>query len=149
MIEVIAAIGLVFLVLIPGSAFAYWVPDSYGQGIGPGLPGPQGGYLRQSRSQYSLAWKHTVRNIWKSGQSICASLWRLSGTGILPSRTVLVVSSLVVPSISDMAARSDIEYTDLWIREYGWRDPRPRTGWRILGNFPYFQMNVFIEGKAS
>ena len=47
--EVIAAMGLVSLVLIPGSAFAYWVPDSYGQGIGPGqgtgLPGPQGGYL--------------------------------------------------------------------------------------------------------
>ena len=47
--EVIAGIVvLVFLVLIPGSAFAYWVPDS-GQGIGPGpgpgLPGPQGGYL--------------------------------------------------------------------------------------------------------
>jgi hypothetical protein len=41
----VAAICLVFLVLIPGSAFAYWVPDSYGQGIGPGLPGPQGGYL--------------------------------------------------------------------------------------------------------
>jgi hypothetical protein len=39
--EVIAAIGLVSLVLIPGSAFAYWVPDSYGQEIGPGLPGPQ------------------------------------------------------------------------------------------------------------
>jgi hypothetical protein len=31
----------------PGSAFAYRIPDSYGQGIGPGpgLPGPQGGYL--------------------------------------------------------------------------------------------------------
>jgi hypothetical protein len=48
--EVIAGIVvLVRLVLIPGSAFAYWVPDSYGQGIGPGpgpaLPGPQGGYL--------------------------------------------------------------------------------------------------------
>ena len=45
--EVIAAIALVSLFLIPGSAFAYWVPDSYGQGIGPGpgLPGPQGGYL--------------------------------------------------------------------------------------------------------
>jgi hypothetical protein len=42
--ELIAAIGVLFLVLIPGSAFAYWVPDS-GQGIGPGLPGPQGGYL--------------------------------------------------------------------------------------------------------
>jgi hypothetical protein len=45
--EVIAGIGLlVSLVLIPGSAFAYWVPDSYGPGIGsrPGLPGPQGGY---------------------------------------------------------------------------------------------------------
>jgi hypothetical protein len=41
--EVIAAIGVVFLVLIPGSAFAYWVPDSE-QGIGPGLPGPQGAY---------------------------------------------------------------------------------------------------------
>ncbi len=39
--EVIAAIVLVSLVLIPGSAFAYWIPDSYGQGI----PGPQGGYL--------------------------------------------------------------------------------------------------------
>jgi hypothetical protein len=34
--EVIAAIGVVFLVLIPGSAFAYWVPDS---GQGPGLQG--------------------------------------------------------------------------------------------------------------
>ena len=46
--EVIAGIViLVCLVLIPGSAFAYWVPDSYGQGIGPrpGLPGSQGGYL--------------------------------------------------------------------------------------------------------
>ena len=46
--EVIAGIViLVCLVLIPGSAFAYWVPDSYGEGIGPGpgLPGPQGGYL--------------------------------------------------------------------------------------------------------
>jgi hypothetical protein len=41
--EVIAGIVvLVCLVLIPGSVFAYWVPDSYGQGIGPG---PQGGYL--------------------------------------------------------------------------------------------------------
>ncbi len=38
--EVIAGIVvLVCLFLIPGSAFAYWVPDSYGQGIGPG-PGP-------------------------------------------------------------------------------------------------------------
>ena len=37
--EVIAAIGVVFLALIPGSAFAYWVPDPYGQGIG--LPGLQ------------------------------------------------------------------------------------------------------------
>jgi hypothetical protein len=46
--EVIAGIALVSLFLIPGSAFAYWVPDYYGQGIGPrqgpGLPGPQGGY---------------------------------------------------------------------------------------------------------
>jgi len=45
--EVIAGIVvLVSLVLIPSSAFAYWVPDYYGQGIGqgPGLPGPQGGY---------------------------------------------------------------------------------------------------------
>jgi hypothetical protein len=83
-----------------------------------------------------MARKHTVRNIWKSGQSIFVSLWRLSG--ILPSRTVLVVSPLVVSSISDMAARSDIGYTDLWVREYGWRDPRPRTGWRILGNLSYF-----------
>jgi hypothetical protein len=24
-----------------------------------------------------------------------------------------------------MAARSDIGYTDLWVREYGWRNPRP------------------------
>jgi hypothetical protein len=40
--EVIATIGLVFLALIPGSAFAYWVPDS---GPGPGLPGPQVGYF--------------------------------------------------------------------------------------------------------
>ena len=33
--EVIAGIVvLVSLVLIPGSAFAYWVQDSYGQGIG-------------------------------------------------------------------------------------------------------------------
>ena len=46
---------------------------------------------------------------------------RLPISGILPSKTVLVVSSLVVPSKSDMAARSDIGYTDLWIREYGWR----------------------------
>jgi hypothetical protein len=46
--EVIAGIVvLVSLVLIPSSAFAYWVPDYYGHGIGqgPGLPGPQGGYL--------------------------------------------------------------------------------------------------------
>jgi hypothetical protein len=45
--EVIAGIiVLVCLFLIPGSAFAYWVPDSYGEGIGqgPGLAGPQGGY---------------------------------------------------------------------------------------------------------
>jgi hypothetical protein len=47
--EVIAGIVvLVCLFLIPGSAFAYWVPDSDGQGIGPGqgpgLPGTQGGY---------------------------------------------------------------------------------------------------------
>jgi hypothetical protein len=46
--EVIAAIALVSLFLIPGSAFACWVPDYYGQGIGPGqgpgLPGPQDGY---------------------------------------------------------------------------------------------------------
>ncbi len=46
--EVIAAIALVSLFLIPGSAFAYWVPDYYGQGQGPeqgpGLPGLQGGY---------------------------------------------------------------------------------------------------------
>ena len=40
--EVITGIGLlVCLFLIPNSAFAYWVPDSYGPGIGPG---PQGGY---------------------------------------------------------------------------------------------------------
>jgi hypothetical protein len=47
--EVISAIALVSLFLVPGSAFAYWVPDYYGQGIGPGqgpgLPGPQDGYL--------------------------------------------------------------------------------------------------------
>jgi hypothetical protein len=45
--EVIAGIVvLVCLFLIPGSAFAYWVPDSYGEGIGSGsgLPGPQGVY---------------------------------------------------------------------------------------------------------
>ncbi|MGA9151233.1 MAG: hypothetical protein WBZ36_11695 [Candidatus Nitrosopolaris sp.] len=36
--EVIAGIALVCLFLIPGSSFAYWVPDSYGQG-------PQAGYL--------------------------------------------------------------------------------------------------------
>jgi hypothetical protein len=55
--EVIAAIGVVFLVLIPGSAFAYWVPDSYGQGVGPGLglPGPQGGYLGDNPG-LSLPW---------------------------------------------------------------------------------------------
>lgn len=34
--EVKAAIALVSLFLIPGSAFAYWFPDYYGQGIGPG-----------------------------------------------------------------------------------------------------------------
>jgi hypothetical protein len=35
--EVIAGIVvLVCLLLIPGSASAYWVPDSYGPGIGPG-----------------------------------------------------------------------------------------------------------------
>ena len=55
MIEVIAAIGLVFLVLIPGSAFAYWVQDSYGQRIGPALPGPQGGYLGDNPGP-SLPW---------------------------------------------------------------------------------------------
>ena len=38
--EVIAAIALVSLFLIPGSAFAYWEPDPYGQGIGSG-PGLQ------------------------------------------------------------------------------------------------------------
>ena len=50
--EVITGIVvLVCLFLIPGSAFAYWVPDYYGQvtgpgaGAGPGLPGPQGGHL--------------------------------------------------------------------------------------------------------
>jgi hypothetical protein len=36
------------------------------------------------------------------------------------TKTVLVLSSLVVPfisdSISDMATRSDIGYTDLWVR---------------------------------
>jgi hypothetical protein len=55
--EVIAVIGLVFLVLISGSAFAYWVPDSYGHGIGPGpgLPGPQGGYLGDNPGP-SLRW---------------------------------------------------------------------------------------------
>jgi hypothetical protein len=47
--EVIAGITvLVSLFLIPSSAFAYWVPDYYGQGIGPGqgpeLAGPQGAY---------------------------------------------------------------------------------------------------------
>jgi hypothetical protein len=43
--ELIATIGVVFLVLIPGSAFAYWVQDSgEGMGLGLGLPGPQGGY---------------------------------------------------------------------------------------------------------
>jgi hypothetical protein len=51
---------------------------------------------------------------------------------------MLVVSSLVVPSISDMAARSDIGYTDLRVREYGWCDARPRAGWRILGILFYF-----------
>jgi threonine/homoserine/homoserine lactone efflux protein len=41
--EVIAGlVVLVCLFLVPGPAFAYWVPDSYGQGIGSGLPGPQG-----------------------------------------------------------------------------------------------------------
>jgi hypothetical protein len=48
-ISLIVGIGLIVsLFLIPGSAFAYWVPDYYGQGIepgqGPGLPGTQGGY---------------------------------------------------------------------------------------------------------
>ena len=39
--EVIAGVVvLVSLVLMPGSAFAYWVPDPYGQGVGPGLAGP-------------------------------------------------------------------------------------------------------------
>jgi Creatinine amidohydrolase len=39
-------LSFLFLFLIPGSAFAYWVPDYYGQGIGlgQGLQGPQGGY---------------------------------------------------------------------------------------------------------
>jgi hypothetical protein len=49
--EVIAAICLVSPILIPGSAFAYWVQDSYG----PGLPGPQGGYLGDN-SGPSLPW---------------------------------------------------------------------------------------------
>jgi hypothetical protein len=43
--ELIAGIVLVSLFLIPGSAFAYWIPNSYGRGIGPGLPGPQGGWM--------------------------------------------------------------------------------------------------------
>jgi hypothetical protein len=58
--EVIAGIVvLVCLVLIPGSAFAYWVPDSYGQLIrpGPGPPGPQGGYLSDNPGGLpSLPW---------------------------------------------------------------------------------------------
>jgi len=48
LISAIAAIGLVFLALIPSSAFAYWVPDSaqrIAPGPGPGLPAPKGGYL--------------------------------------------------------------------------------------------------------
>ncbi|MGB8936190.1 MAG: hypothetical protein WCC17_13900 [Candidatus Nitrosopolaris sp.] len=53
--EVIAAIGLIFLVLIPGSAFAYWVPDSYGQEIGQRVPGPQGGNLGDNPGP-SLPW---------------------------------------------------------------------------------------------
>jgi hypothetical protein len=63
---------------------------------------------------------------------------------------MLVVSSLVVPSISDMAAaRSDIGYTDLWFREYGWRDARPRTGWRILGILFYFLVKDIATIKPS
>ncbi|MGA9149238.1 MAG: hypothetical protein WBZ36_01565 [Candidatus Nitrosopolaris sp.] len=67
--EVIAAICLVSLVLIPGSAFAYWVPDSYGQGIGPGsgLPGTARQISRRQSRRFtwsSLARKHIVRNIW-------------------------------------------------------------------------------------
>src|SRR5215469_17051814 len=85
----------------------------------------------QSWSQSSLARKHTVRNIWKF--RLCAGLWRLSG--ILPSRTMLVVSS-----ISGMTVRSD-----LWVREYGWRDPRPRTGCRILGILLYFLVKDILH----
>ena len=103
--EVIAGIALVSLFLIPGSAFAYWVPGFLWTGNRTGT-GTTRAARRISRRQSrwftwsSLAWKHTVRNIWKSWLSIYAGLWRLSG--ILPSRTVLVVSSLVEPSISDM-----------------------------------------------
>jgi hypothetical protein len=43
-----------------------------------------------------------------------------------------------------MAARSNIGYTDLWVREYCRRDPRPRIGWRILGNFPYFLVKDIV-----
>jgi hypothetical protein len=58
--EVIAGlVVLVSLVLIPGSAFAYWDPDSYGQGMGrgPGLTEPQGGYPGDNLSGLpSLPW---------------------------------------------------------------------------------------------
>ena len=61
--EVIAGIVvLVCLVLIPGSAFAYWVPDS-GQGIGPepGVPGPQAGYLSDNPGGFpGLPWLGNV-----------------------------------------------------------------------------------------
>jgi hypothetical protein len=48
-----------------------------------------------------------------------------------------------------MAARSDIRYTDLWIREYGWPDPRPRTRWRILGILLYFLVKDIATIKSS
>jgi hypothetical protein len=146
--EVITGIVLVCLFLIPGSVGSGLLWTGNRTGTGTRTTRTSGRTSRRQSRRFtwsSLARKHTVRNIWKSGQSICVSVWRLSR--ILPSRTVLVlvVSSLAVSSISDMAARSDIGYTDLWVREYGWRDPRPRTRWRILGNLSYF----FGEGYCN
>ncbi|MGB8935683.1 MAG: hypothetical protein WCC17_11320 [Candidatus Nitrosopolaris sp.] len=119
--EVIAAIGLASLVLIPGSAFAYWVPDSYGQGIGPGpdllLPGPQGGYLGDNLGGLpGLPWLGNILSGIFGNPGYPYAPAYGGYPGYCHPGPVLVVSSLVVPSISDMGARSDIGYTDLWIR---------------------------------
>ena len=148
--EVIAGIVvLVFLFLIPGSAFAYWVPDYYGQGIGPGqgpgLPGTQGGYPGDNPGGLpGLPWLGNILSgIFGNPVNPYASVY--GGYPGYYHPGACSCSSLVVPSISNMATRSDIGYTDLWVGEYGWCDPRPRTGWRILGNLSYF----FGEGYCN